>query len=591
MKNSLILVTLLQMLAVFAFASASKEAVGQRAGGELKHGRYIGWIKLDDRNERIAAVVEFYLESPEDLTKFPRLNASLRLSLGGYNTHEYLTETFEDLKYDFDNGVLTFDEPKNDLILTTEVLKEGGSTKIVGQVFVRSSSVSGSVELIQESDEPGDDSEMVAHGSSSRLATRESSPFIPMLDGQYEGECDGRSAAFQVQTVRGLRTGRQEESEGNGLERYFGVTARLAFKKDVLCGDLAPGQWCTRFSFSGGYYNFYLGKLVFQGARTTEECDLKQGNLTCRIRVFDKTMSCQLKKKGMTVKPATFFPRRFHVVPTENQRQELPAPQPPRNEKLSSALRGKFLGYLHNETNDTYMVIRLNVVPYSSTDNPHNPNQMMISSIGSAHLGGSVAGPYMTQRYEARSFYVRPGFTLSGPNTDSFISITEWKQGYIRGEWHSHAFGRVGTVQLVKGELPTISADASVVQSFSGEFEGTVSPKNSSRLPRWLRFVFPSQPNDLKEHMIQFSGSYQSIVGNTPVRDIERGAFDPYTGRFGWRISMADSTTFSSGTVNRFGDILMYWPPAPMSGVLTNDYAFEQFMRKKKPADKTMREF
>ena len=133
------------------------------------------------------------------------------LSKDHENKHEFITEKFEDLKYDFDNGVLTLDEPKNDLVLTTEVHKQGSATKIVGQVFVRSSAVSGSLELVQESDEPGDDDEsgdQGGNGNHGEHRDREGNgsghhkknlklrpvPFVPLLDGQYEGNCDGKAA-------------------------------------------------------------------------------------------------------------------------------------------------------------------------------------------------------------------------------------------------------------------------------------------------------------------------------------------------------------------------------------------------------------
>ena len=62
---------------LFAY-SALQPSLTQDAA-ELKHGRYIGWIEFTERKERIAVVVEFFLESPEDLTKFPGLNAVFKL--------------------------------------------------------------------------------------------------------------------------------------------------------------------------------------------------------------------------------------------------------------------------------------------------------------------------------------------------------------------------------------------------------------------------------------------------------------------------------------------------------------------------------
>lgn len=564
MERTIQLVSLCLALTISTLAMAQFP----NSRGELKPGRYIGWITLDGRNERIAAVADFFLESPEDLRNFPRLVANLRLSLGGYNSHEYITETFKDLKYDFDNGNLTFNESERDLLMTTKIYQQGGRAKVVGQVFVRSSATTGSVELLEESDEPGDDENITP------LSPSENGPFIPLLDGQYEGDCNGNGAAFQVQTVRGLQAD-EVASRGSGLERHYGITARLAFKNDSFCGDLPSDRWCTKLHFKKGSYNFYLGKLNLQGEQSSEECRIKSGEITCRIRTFREVLACKFTKKQDVAESPRFFTRRFSVFPTEEQNQDLPPPAPPLNEALSTALRGSFFGYVHNETNDVYFPVRLDIFPYSSTDNPHNPNQMMISSTASIYLGGASSESIVTQRYEPCSFYIRPGFTLSGPDADSFISINEWKMGYIRGVWQSHEFGKVGTVQLVKGALPTLPKEAKVLPSFAGEFKRTL---HRSQISQWIRFIFPAQPNDLNDHLIRFSGSYQAAVGTTPIRDIERGTFDPYTGRIGWLILKDDASTFGSGYIDTEAARL-FFPPSPIFGVVANSYIYERFER------------
>lgn len=561
-------------LSTVAMAQPPREHAGRAdARGELKPGRYIGSIKLDGRNEKIAVVAEFFLESPEDLRNFPRLVASFRLGLGGYSSHEYLTETFKDLKYDFDNGNLTFNEPDRDLLMTTKIYQEGGRAKILGQVFVRSSAATGAVELLEESDEPGDDEPPAPPTRPGDGAT----PFIPLLDGQYEGDCNGKRAALQIQTVRGLQAN-EAESTSAGLERHYGITARLAFKNDGLCGELPSDRWCTRHQFKSGSYNFYLGKLNLTGEQSSEECRVKSGEITCRIRTFRESLACKLSKRQNAAEEARFFTRRYNLFPTDEQNGELPPPAPPLNEALSAALKGAFFGYVHNERNDVYFPVRLDVFPYSSTDNPHNPNQMMVSTTASVYLGGTGLESAVTQRYEPRSFYLRPGFTLSGPDADSYISIVEWKKGYVRGVWHSHAFGRVGTVQLVKGAPPNLPREAKLLPSFAGEFTRTI-PRN--RISQWIRFIFPAQPNDLKDQLIRFSGSYQAAVGTTPIRDIERGTFDPYTGRIGWLIAKDDMSTAGSGYIDP-GAAFLFFPPSPTFGVVTNSYVYERFERGKK---------
>ncbi len=400
------------------------------------------------------------------------------------------------------------------------------------------------------------------------------SPFIPLLDGQYEGDCNGNGAALQVQTVRGLQAN-ESESRGSGLERHYGITARLAFKNDSFCGDLPSDRWCTKFHFKRGSYNFYLGKLNLQGEQSSEECRVKSGEITCRIRTFRELLTCKFTKKQDVAQEARFFTRRYNLFPTEEQNQDLPPPAPPLNEALSTALRGSFFGYVHNETTDVYFPVRLDVFPYSSTDNPHNPNQMMISSTASIYLGGAGSESIVTQRYEPRSFYIRPGFTLSGPDADSFFSIVEWKKGYVRGVWYSHEFGKVGTVQLVKGALPALPKEAKVLPSFAGEFKRTI-PR--SQISQWIRFIFPAQPNYLTDHLIRFSGSYQAAVGTTPIRDIEKGTFDPYTGRIGWLISKDDASTSGSGYIDTDAAHL-FFPPSPIFGVVANSYIYERFER------------
>jgi hypothetical protein len=384
------------LLPLFGWANPSLKP-NELPRGELKPGRYIGWVKIDDSAKKIALVADFFFESADNLKEFPRLNASFKLSLGGYNTHEYITETFEELKYDFDNGNLTFDEPEKDLLLTTKVYKENGRAKILGQVFIKSSSVSGAIELLQESDEPEDDEP--AQGVSP-VENQDASQFIPLLDGQYEGLCNDKKAAFQIQTVRGLQS--EDLLGASGLEQDYGISGRLAFKSDRHCGTLSDGKWCTKMHFSSGSYNIYQGKLNLKSEHGSQHCDLVGDELNCRIPVFDKVLDCRLKKSSEIIPDAKFFRRRFHLTPTQEQTESLPAPNPPLNEELSSALKGMFFGYVHNETNDTYFPVRLDVVPYSSTDNPHNPNQMMISSSASIYLGGFDSESIVTQRFEAR---------------------------------------------------------------------------------------------------------------------------------------------------------------------------------------------
>lgn len=539
---------------------------------ELKQGRYFGWIELLPSKDKIAVVSDFYLESPEDLKLFPSLHATLKLTLGGYNTHEYVAEIFDTVRYDFENGILTLDDPKNDIFITAEVREVNGNPQIVGDVLIRSSSVFGKVSLVYETDEPDE--------NRGELVT-DRSAFIPLLDGQYEGQCQGEGAVLQLQTVRGLKTVWQGEGETSSLSRYYGISGRLGLKDSIMCGNLAKGMWCNHFTYGGGSYNAYQGKLQLKGPSAADDCTVQRDVLKCQIRRTGWNKDCEFKKTNNTIKDAKFFTRSFNLVGTAEQLKELPPADPPKNIELSNAVRGTFAGYVHNEMNNSYQYMQLNVMPFSFTENPHNPNQMMITSTATLHLGRDASGPFATQRFEPRSFYIRPGFTLNGPTTDTFLNISEWKKGFIRGVLYSHSFGRVGTVQLIKGTPPAAPGSVEMVRSFVGEYDGPLDSGGVSAKLRWFRFLFPAQPNDLTDHLIRFSGSYNPVVGINPVHNIERGTFDPFTGVFGWIIEKGGAATFSNGSIDKNNNTQMYWPPAPgVFGAYMNDYTPETFKRK-----------
>lgn len=545
---------------------------GLLVGAELKQGRYFGFVELDSTKEKIAVVADFYLESPEDMTQFPKLNATVKLSFGGFNTHEYYTETFEDLRYDFDNGVLTLDEPNNDLMMTTEVRTSGSDTYITGQALFRSSAVTGVLNIKYETDEPGDD-------LNAAVDSQEEKPIVPLLEGQYEGECGGEAAAFQIQTVRGLKSLEGPDIMPKGFSHDTAVFGRLAYRNSELCGP----NLCTYYNFPNIIYNPLLSKLAIQGSQSTGTCDLRQGNLLCQLRIQSRSLDCSFKKKNVTIRPSRFFTRQHYVRPSADQLQDLPPASPPQNTDLASALRGTFSGYLHNETNDTYQAIRINVMPYSSTNNPHNPNQMMITTTAITYFGrGPYSSEFVTHRYEPRSFYLRPGFTLNGPNTDSYINISEWKKGFIRGSFYSHAFGKVGTVQLVKGDFPDLPAKAKMVRKISGEFEGPMDSSGAGRSLRWFKLLFPIQPSDTGESLVRLSGGFQAVKGMTPFENIERATFDPYTGVFGWVRSRDGDSNIVSGIIDSDSELKLFWPPAPnVSGSLTDEFGLSRYKRTK----------
>ena len=538
----------------------------QAAGGELKQGRYVGYIKLDDTGEKVALIGNTFIVQPEDFTKFPKLNAIFTMFLGGYGAPEYVTETFEDIRYDFSNGQLSLDEPENDLVITAEI-NDTPSTHVVGQVWIRSAARSGTICIEYESDEPGGGEGCPDDGE----------PFMSSLRGQYEGFCGTERAAIQITTGKGLAEGGSQR----GLHGY-GIAARLAFDQPDVCGEdgMISGSpvWCVSRTFTSGEYNHFAGKLTLSNARITTSCTLEKGRLRCGIQTIAGPVSCDLQKTDLATLPYRSFGRSSSVRTTADERLPLPEPAPPKHTELVQALRGQFYGYIHNELTNRYQPLRLNVIPTVATINPHNENEIFVSTTAVTHFGRTMSQDFWPQQLEKRSFYLRPGFTLESPNTDGFLQIIDWRKGYITGVWYSHAYGRVGTVQLVKGTaLPTLDEAAKVTPSIDGQFRGP-SMSSTSDLRWTFASAIPTQPVGRKQSTFSFEGSTLLSGGIIPPIRVALGTYDIYTGALSW-LSAEDAPRMVMGQVDDTGQMSLLWPGASIWGVRMSNYGFVPFRR------------
>ena len=557
MTKLMIFSTLLIFSAVSSFATAL-------AAGEFKQGRYVGYIQLDDNNEKVAVVVNTFMVQPEDFTAFPTLNAIFTLYLGGYGSPEYITETFEDIRYDFNSGQLALDEPANDLVITAEIQNPQRPT-VSGQVWIRSAAKSGTISVVFETDEP--DSPItepeVADG------------FMTSLRGEYEGFCGEQHAKMQLTSGKGLDSA---DPSSHGLNGYA-ITAKLAFDEPGVCGDLFPDEpvWCVSRSYESGTYNFFSNSLTLESARGGTTCSLANGRLQCGVRMLDVTLACDLNKTDQSTLPYRAFVREFNVRATAEQRLPLPAPAPPQHAALVQALKGQFLGYLHHEGTNRYQPFKLNVIPTVSTVNPHNENEIFVSTTAVTYFGRMMGQTFWAQQLEKRSFYLRPGFTLESPNTDGFLQIEDWRQGYIKAVWYSHGFGRVGTVQLVKAtSLPELPPEAAVVGSIAGEFQGP--PVADNGFNWWFKTLVPTQLAGRDHTTFSFFGTTQLSGGIIVPIPIAEGTYDPYTGAVSW-LTDEESPRMVIGSIDDAEKLNLFWPGASKWGVRVAPYRFVPFER------------
>lgn len=562
-----------RMLNLFLFFSASllfaqsqHEGHGSHGGApELRQGRYVGYIKMDGRNEKIAVQGDLFVQSGENPAVNPKLIFLLKFSFGGYHTSEYFTQVYQDIRYDYETGDLELDEPTNDLVFTAKSHSMEGVTHLFGQVWSRFSSRGGEFFLQSASDEP--------------TAVSSDVPFAPRLEGQYTGRCNGKMAAFQIQTGRGLKF--RDASDGRDLFDYQ-IVGRVALsKKAVASPNSESAPWLVQGDFAGGIYNPFIGHLVFLGPSSTAiDCNLHQGRLTCSYRLPKLKIKCQFDRDDKTIQPPTVYKPQFHLNPTQDQLKELPVADARMKSRLIELLKGDYAGYLHHESTNRYQPMSLHVVASASTENPHNDTKIFVSTTSVLYYGRTHSDQFMSQRYEPRAFYIRPGFALSAPGTDSFIQIEEWKTGYIRGVWYSKNFGRVGRVELVKGEAGQLPNSLSILPQWEGEFQSTFGKGDARDNQHWFYLIFSNPAAERLDSSVPFMGSYQTVTNISKIEPIERGRYDPYTSTLAWSFSVNGGTTIVTGKVDMDGRLMMYWPPAPgVFSVWMYDYALMTYRK------------
>ncbi len=540
-------------------------------GGELSKGRWVGHVQFDGRSEVFAATLDLFVVQPDDAALFPRLEAILRVSLGGYRGGEYDADQYQDVQYDFFSGVLSFDEPGTDLVISALVYMN--PHRIEGQVFSATTGQWGAIYLkYVDSDEPGEDDD----GPGDFVAAP---MYVPSLAGQYEGTCGDQLAALQIETARA----NDVVSDVPGLDHY-NVRAALSLEDALLCKDMgiAGGpDWCVNRAYTEGSFSFYLGQLTLLGSLGSDVCQASDGGLlTCSVRIADETVTCELVKTDNASLPFIKNESSYSVPTTAAQREPLPEPAPPLHTDLLAALGGTFSGYLYHENRNQYQPMFLYVVASKSTENPHTENDIFVSPTAILRFGGGVSSDFWSHEFDRRPFFLGLGFTLHGETGDTFLQITDWRMGTLSGVWYSRAYGRIGRFQLVKSlVLPTLSNKAVFVPSIKGEFRGPKDRIGGIVDQWWFKTVVPVQTTS--QQLLEFKGEHQMFTGTIwwPKHPLE-GTYDVYDGQVSFLAEKgSENPVCVLGRYEKPEKIQLFWPSAQKWGVGIFNYAFDTYER------------
>lgn len=208
-----------------------------RAGAPLV-GRYVGEIEMNDTGRVILAYMDIIKiqkmkKKPEDKI-WRKFQITLKTFLGGFDSPEYLTETYEIMNYSFETGTINIEnENKSFELQNLTVAKSEEEVTILGSVISGYNGEKGEFEfyLLKDGLDPIDPFDVA--------------DYLPPITGEYSGVCEGGAAKLQIESHRGLNGENVRDISPMGA---YSITGRLAtynpnYKKPRITQSFDHGSY------------------------------------------------------------------------------------------------------------------------------------------------------------------------------------------------------------------------------------------------------------------------------------------------------------------------------------------------------------
>lgn len=532
----------LLLFAIFFLA-----AIPVRAA-QLTYGKYFGTLQMDGQSEAMAVSLDAFVTQVKGPTVYPALEVIVRVNLGGYHSSEYMAYDFYDPTFNFERGILSLNDPKNDLTGSLKVTSTDSETVLEGPVIHRLTNSKGTMRVSMNLD-----------GGDILTEAAPKPRFTTVLKGNYTGTCGKDQANLQIETGRGLGA----SAPGNAFAAYS-ITGRLGFTNGPLCDSGSNSKFCSLYPYSTGTYSPFANRITMQGPLGTLECRKFGDELQCKAFGYDKSGACKLTKKSIAPTPAIQIPSSIFLdVPTDHMAR-LPAPQPPDNEELVKALDGDFYGFLHHENRDVYQLIEMNILASTSTENPHIQNDVIVNPTMRLRLGGSWDdSTALTLVFSQRVFGLNQGFSFQSDDNDYFAVIGDWRRGYVSGVIYSHAYGRVGTFELQKNERPRVSSQMNTLPNPMGNFRGPHNGPPPLKNVWRIAIDIPNQGSGTGKGAVPLLGRYS---GPGSMTMFDASSLDLNTDTLSFLISKPAGDRLITGAPGANGGLTLLWPVAPALG-------------------------
>ncbi|MEY4631188.1 MAG: hypothetical protein RIQ81_1308 [Pseudomonadota bacterium] len=367
------------------------------------------------------------------------------------------------------------------------------------------------------------------------------------IAGQYEATCNGTATAIQLEFSR---WGRQGLSDDPGFLRDGLITGRMGIADVNACG-VRPGD-CAQTIFRSGSYDPFGGMLILKSGARNVQCQLNSGELTCD--------SCKLIRSGGVVRSVTpvmsllgMHERMAETVFDTGAALDL--------ESNPAALEAGYYGYLHQEGTGYYQPVSLNL-SFDRASGQYLP-------VSALYFGPVENNEFIAYRFDPVAKRAgKAGMVLSGQG-EAFMLVTQVGSKGLNGIWYSKTHGRIGTVSLVRGNMPPLMADEKrLMPSLSGQYAGEnwqFDLRVASNVSEDARDFYP----------LRMFGVARDLVDPSRRRLIQDGSFDFYTGQIALRLD--DGRTIVGRMATTGFDL--FWPAWTRTGVIGSGRELQAFKR------------
>lgn len=550
----------------------------------LKPGRYAGFVYLKHTGFKIPATLDT-LFIPRGNDQAPKLAAFLKLSFGGFRSHEYLTHTFFIKDYDWSSHEMVLDAVAtgltHDITLDAEINTNG--TEIHGLLTsIRGDVRDAEARLLYLS--PGNLNEGPKEGT--QFENEEVAklypniPIYPALTGSYENNTCGSTHRIQMELTKGSGISARSPISFDGYTlsgRVIGGIPGSEFKNDILTTLSSPNKV---------QYDFYNARIAFSSAdlgacvRTANSIDCGQCSFTA------------LPEKIPGSKNATDCGTSILPLPKPQEASKTGQTQP---DTLSSKLKGKrYTGSIHFEERNTQH-------PFTIDINVAGKPQAGDLTVGARTIVLTPkiyielsSDPSKSERFipiNLDPVDLNHGTypLVATSSVGDMLQITQWTENEVLGVFYSGVFGRVGTFRVFRdGLVPLdLNLELPVSGTYLGKPESLVKNDwGQSQINfRWM--VAPPGSG-----LPYFLGGSYTLLWNVPLAldfknvlsgaEIESSRFDPFTGFFGAEFGEPDHQQNLFGKIEKGKFYLSTQSNVGLTTTKRRAHEFEIYSREEK---------